>query len=244
MYSPQQSNAMAAICAAGEESTEVQALYCFGSWGTDAADQWSDLDLLAISNSPSVNWLPELGVVFSCELNSDSRGQLFRLYYDHGLAIDLLNVSPTSIKNIGEWERRPFGKGIRPLISGCESFNVFVLGNEPTEQEADISEIRQSCERVKFLATLAVRKHIRNECLIAKHLALECMQAALVAAMIANERHSKVNFGPSPHQDTVISIVLAAASLADQVGSRYIDDYRFCFEVIEALCLSIPANGA
>ena len=100
MYAPDQESGLNTIIAAAEADEHVLALYLYGSWGMQAADAWSDLDLLAILADPTRRWLPDLGVVFAEERSRDDRGELRRLVYAHGLCVDLLTVSPEAVYSI------------------------------------------------------------------------------------------------------------------------------------------------
>ena len=188
MITPNQDSALAQIVKTAQENTDVLGLYIFGSWGTDSADLWSDLDLLAITVHPTEDWLPELGGIFAKELTSDDRGVLKRLVYSHGLSIDLLSVTPESVAKINSWSRIPFSRGLRPLIGGCKDFNDVLAETSSTSHEATKEELQKTLQSTKFVAIQALKKLARGDRLIAEHLALESLQEAMVCAMIAREQ--------------------------------------------------------
>ena len=246
MFQPDQQSAFELICKAVESEPDVLALFVTGSWGTDQADQWSDIDLLAVVPDPERNWLPDLGELFAEDRQFDERGVLFRLAYSHGLCIDLLNVTPASLENPAGWKRAPFYKGVRPAAGDCERFEPLLARITPAYPRPELNDLRQNLEDLKFIAIQSLKKMARGDELIARHLAMEAMQHAMVGAMIVRDlsEDDDVELPEYETGHTVSSIVCAAADLADVLGERYLDEYSPAGDVIRAYCSVLPARHA
>lgn len=246
MFQPDQQSAFDLICKAVESKPDVFALFLTGSWGTDQADQWSDIDLLAVVPNPERNWLPDLGELFAEDLQIDERGVLFRLVYSHGLCIDLLNVTPASLENTAGWKRAPFYKGVRPAAGDYERFEPSIARITPAYPRPELNDLRQNLEDMKFIAIQALKKLARGDELIARHLAMEAMQHAMVGAMIVRDlsEDDDVELPEYEAGHTVSSIVCAAADVADALGKRYLDEYNPAGHVIRDYCSVLPARHA
>lgn len=244
MFQPDQESAFDLICKAVAAERDVLALFVTGSWGTVTADEWSDLDLLAVVANPKIEWLPDLGEVFAEDRRIDERGVLFRLAYSHGLCIDLLNVTPESLENPAGWTRAPFHKGVRPAAGDTEQFEPLLARIEPAYPRPEIGELRQNLKSLKFVAIQSLKKLARGDELIARHLAMEAMQLAMVGAMIVRElsEDEDIELPAYDAGHTVASIVVAAADVADALGKRYLDDYSPAGDVIRAYCSVLPAR--
>ena len=246
MFAPEHAAALDAIAAKARDDSSVFALFLIGSWDTGNEDNWSDLDLLAVCSDTDLNWLPDLGPIFAQESRADSRGRLYRLVYDHGLMVDLLNTTPDALAAIEGWERVPFHKGVRPFVGDCERYSTLLEAAAPTDGKPDVAALAHELRQFRFVAVQSLKKLVRGDWLISEHLALEAVQAVMVSAMIARELSASF---VSPDLLAQISGSIPerlelAARIADSIGGSFIGDYEPCAEVIRSYCAAVPATYA
>ena len=182
----------------------VKALVLTGSLADDdlAVDEWSDIDLTAIVADDAMaellsctSWLDRHGEVIGLERHDNPTVKTLRVCFAPCRRVDICLV-PESVcgKDDGDdstpscrahallWSKIPGIDQSLPGLFPCPTFS-----GVPTE-EAD-SIVESFC----FKASVAIAKTVRNDLLVASHLALDLSRDCLVLQMFRRDRDKGTN---------------------------------------------------
>jgi Streptomycin adenylyltransferase len=174
---------------------EVLALALFGSALQPEADLWSDLDLLLVVEEraqerfhPATDWLAPLGELYTWDQSSSPFVSVTRACFRDFRRLDFLIATEPALEQIGDGP--PFWKGTHTLFSRSPRVDR-VLARAFTCPPPGLMTAEQFQERVNgfwFKGMLAVTKVMREDLLIALHLALEMVQDCCVLGMLLRDR--------------------------------------------------------
>jgi predicted nucleotidyltransferase len=182
-----------------QRDAEVLALAIFGSYLQPEAllDAWSDLDLLLILEEralgryfPAVDWLAPLGTLYAYEQSSNALWHTTRLSFEDLRRIDLVITTDSGLERLHEWSRIPFWAGVQVLFSRSALVDRLLSAGFAPPQRSPIPavEFEAMASRFWFKGVIAVQKVMRNDPLIALHLALDMVRDCCVLDMMLRDR--------------------------------------------------------
>jgi len=235
----------------------ARALVLVGSLNNnpDLVDEWSDIDLvLVVLDEDKPRWMESTswfeGVqkpLFTSGLDFP-HGKLHEIYLDGYRRVEFLVISESALKGGQPWSENPLTGGYRILFSHIADLES-IIGRIPSPgkpQSPLPGVVEKMSERFWPRAVIAVKKVMRNDLLIAQHLAFQLARDCLVLQMIRRDRHFDTNIhrtggwgndildelgkdGISNNQRAVISVIdrycRVFESMAKICGERYTERY-------------------
>jgi hypothetical protein len=183
---------------------DVIAVALFGSAlaPNDRFDSWSDLDCLVTVKDeaysqfyPSTEWLRPIGEVFTHERSETRFHGTLRTCFVDFRRLDIVVTTPSRLSQLENWPRIPFWEGVRPLFSRSEQITQLLSQDfpYPMSTSPSPSQFDEMVDRFWFKAMLAGYKVIRDDRLIALHLALDLVRDCCVLGMMLRDRSGKTN---------------------------------------------------
>jgi hypothetical protein len=180
-----------------EPDPAVLALALFGSALQPEPDVWSDLDLLLVVEEsakerfyPATDWLAPLGELYTWDQSANRYVSVTRACFRDFRRLDFLITTQPALEQIGEWPSVAFWSGTRTLFSRSPRVDRVLAGTfacpEPGLMTAE--QFQEMVNGFWFKGMLAVTKVIREDLLIALHLALEMVQDCCVLGMLLRDR--------------------------------------------------------
>jgi hypothetical protein len=175
----------------------VRALVLFGTTAERQQDVWSDVDVLLVVDEaamgrfyPATDWLLPLGELYTWNQSADPFTSVTRVCFNDFRRIDFVITTEAALEQVDEWPRVPFWKGIRTLISRSPRVDELLARTFDCARPRLLSpdQFQAMVNGFWFAGTLAVTKVMRNDLLIALHLALEMMQDCCVLGMLLRDR--------------------------------------------------------
>jgi Streptomycin adenylyltransferase len=187
-----------------EPDEAVQALLLKGSLSNPQiqADSWSDVDVTIVVADgflhtffPTIAWLAPLGELYTFSQSSDERTRTTRACFADFRRLDCVFVQECdfSIQAIHSEAVQPlFSRS--PLVDGILAKATLTV---PPVATVTSEQFEQMVNAFWFKGMLTTSKVMRNDLLIATHLALELVQDTCVLAMMLRDREK----GTSHHRE-------------------------------------------
>jgi len=208
-----QIEAIAALTPVLEDDPNVRALVLFGSAALSVCDVWSDIDLLLVVEEqallrffPTLDWLQALGDIYAFEQFPQAQGGVTRVCFIDFRRLDLVIVCESFVAK-QDWSAK-LSAGARPLFSRSEAVNRLLATTQIQSPPPLIApdSFERMVQQFWYKAVMATTKVVRNDQLIALHLALELLQECCVLQMLLRDRVS----GTNQHRDGGIGNVFVA----------------------------------
>lgn len=231
----------------------VLALALFGSAlkTNDQFDIWSDLDcLLVVTNDafsqyyPTIEWLSTLGALHAYQQSSNVFHGTTRVCFADFRRLDFVITTQSKLDRLPEWPHIPFCQGVRLLFSRSTQATRLLSQTWPTPKPTYLSwaEFDEMVNDFWFKAMLASYKVIRDDRLIALHLALDLVRDCCVAGMMLRDRAegtnvhrhggtgndivAKLESGSSNYSAIgILNIIEQSAIQFDQLAAQWSDVY-------------------
>jgi hypothetical protein len=215
-------------------------------------DLWSDIDLLLVVDAeakgrfhPATDWLAPLGKLYAWEQSSNPFASVTRVCFRDFRRIDFVITTEAALEQAEDWPSIAFWKGTRTLFSRSPRVDRVLARTftPPVPRLISPDEFQSMAHAFWFKGALAVTKVVRNDLLIALHLALEMVQDCCVLGMLlrdrsegtAHHRHGGVGnetvaqLAPARQPYTAAGILrtLEESSIAfDRLAAQWSDAYR------------------
>ena len=165
-------------------------------------DLWSDLDCLLVATDdafsqyyPSTEWLRTF-----CELHAYQQSEnvfhgTTRACFADFRRLDFVITTQSKLDRLPEWPHIPFCQGVRLLFSRSAHTTRLLSQTWPTPEPIYPSqaEFDEMVNHFWFKAMLASYKVVRDDRLIALHLALDLVRDCCVAGMMLRDRAKGTN---------------------------------------------------
>jgi predicted nucleotidyltransferase len=230
----------------------VRALALFGAAAQPQPDVWSDIDLLLAVDEgakerfhPVLDWLKPLGELYTWDQSAGPWTSVTRACFTDFHRIDFIITTEAALEQIDEWPHVPFWKGTRLLFSRSPTVDRVLARTFTAPPPPLISdeEFERMVNSFWFKGMLAVQKVMRDDRLIALHLALEMVRDCCVLGMLLRDRaegtahHRRGGSGnkvaarleATRHPHTALGILdsLEQSSLAfDTLATQWSESYR------------------
>ena len=183
---------------------EVLALALFGSTllSDRQLDSWSDVDCLLVVGEeayshffPSTDWLRSLGELFTHQHSESASHGTLRVCFVDFRRIDFVISTPSRLDRLSEWPNVPFWGGVRLLFSRSPKITELLLRAwpSPTITLPSASQFDEMVDHFWFKAMLAGYKLVRDDRLIALHLALDLVRDCCVVGMMLRDQLEGTN---------------------------------------------------
>jgi hypothetical protein len=187
-----------------EPQEAVRALILKGSYANPAIqpDTWSDIDVtLVVANDmlatffPTLTWLEPLGDLYTFDQSTHAHGGTTRACFT-----DFRRIDCTFVEEAYLLEQPIHSTATKLLFSRSPVVNAnlarITVGLPPAPQ-ITATDFEQMSKQFWFKGMLITSKVMRNDLLIATHLALELIQDLCVLAMMLRDRA----YGTSHHRE-------------------------------------------
>ena len=185
-------------------SDNVIAFALFGSAlpSNDKFDVWSDLDCLLIVKDetysqfyPATEWLESFGELYTHQQSETIFYGTLRTCFVDFRRLDIVVTTPSRLNRLAEWPRIPFWRGVRLLFSRSHEITQLLSQAWPVPEPTfpSPSQFDEMVDHFWFKAVLASSKVIRDDRLIALHLALDLVRDCCVAGMMLRDRSEGTN---------------------------------------------------
>jgi predicted nucleotidyltransferase len=201
---PWQEGMLADLVAYFEANESVLSLLLFGSLSQPQAqpDFWSDIDLLVVVKDgaleeffPTVEWLARFRRLYTYSQSNDDFTCTTRACFENFHWMDILITTETKLEQVDQWSSIPFAFGAKVLFSRSKMIDAVAnrtyLPKEFTPATAE--QFEELVRGFRFKSVLAVHKVIRQDLLIALHLAQDLVRDCCVLAMMLRDRTTGTN---------------------------------------------------
>lgn len=187
-----------------EPQEAVRALLLKGSYANAAIrpDTWSDIDvIIVVANGmlanyfPTLAWLKPLGEIYAFDQSSQAHSGTTRVCFSDFRRIDCTCVEEEHLP-----DQHIYSEVVRPLFSRSTIVNehlASITAGAPPAPAITRTDFERMVNQFWFKGMLTTSKVMRNDLLIATHLALELVQDACVLAMMLRDRA----YGTSHHRE-------------------------------------------
>lgn len=187
-----------------EPDRDILGLILIGSLGKPEFhyDYWSDIDILVVvkNNSidkffPTVEWATSFGRVYAYSQSADDFKYTTRICYENFNRIDFVMTTEENLARADHWIRAPFFS-VRKIIFSRSTVVDEIANQEHFNQKLSPPTEEQFLEMVRdfrFKSMLAVYKVVRNDLLIALHLAQDLVRDCSVLGMMLRDRATGTN---------------------------------------------------
>jgi predicted nucleotidyltransferase len=175
----------------------VRAVALFGTAAQPHPDVWSDIDLLMVVDEaakeqfhPAMDWLEPLGDLYTWDQSSSPWTSVTRACFTDFRRIDFVITTEAAMEQVDRWPHVAFWNGTRILFSRSSRVDDVLARVFPRPGPPLISpeEFQQMVNAFWFKGMLTVQKVMRDDLLIALHLALEMVQDCAVLGMLLRDR--------------------------------------------------------
>jgi hypothetical protein len=181
----------------------VRALVLFGTTAQAQVpaqwlmDVWSDIDLLLVVAEgmlaqfhPAMDWLKPLGELYTWDQSSHPFASTTRVCFTDFRRVDFVITTEAGLEQVDQWPLVAFWKGTRTLFSRSPRVDRVLARTfeRPKPRLIPPDEFQAMVNGFWFKGVLAVTKVMRNDLLIALHLALEMVQDCCVLGMLLRDR--------------------------------------------------------
>lgn len=193
------------LAALFQPDKDVRAVIVYGSGALSYTekDVWSDVDLLVVISEPAISryfpalgWLQALGEVYAYEQNSNQLTYTTRVCFSDFRRLDIVFTTESALEQIDSWDSISFWSGTRTLFSRSTLVDTILARKleRPKPSQISTEQFQAMVNRFWFKATLAVTKVVRDDLLIALHLALDLVRDCCVLAMLLRDRAANTNY--------------------------------------------------
>jgi hypothetical protein len=187
-----------------EPNEDVLGLVLFGSFCKPGLhpDDWSDLDILLIVKDgrmneffPTVGWIAYFGRLYTYSQSADDFPCTTRVCFENFNRIDFVITTESKLADIDKWPSVPFSSGAKVMFSRSKIIYEITYAKYlqkemlPATQEQFLELVRN----FRFKSMLAVHKVVRNDLLIALHLAQDLIRDCSVLGMMLRDRATGTN---------------------------------------------------
>jgi predicted nucleotidyltransferase len=166
-------------------------------------DAWSDVDLLVVVSEhaisryfPALVWLQALGEIYAFEQNANQFTYTTRVCFTDFRRLDIVLTTEFALEQIDSWDSVSFWNGTLTLFSRSTRVNTILARNFEPLNPSPISaeQFQAMANRFWFKATIAATKVVRDDLLIALHLALDLGRDCCLLAMLLRDRDAGTNY--------------------------------------------------
>jgi predicted nucleotidyltransferase len=166
-------------------------------------DAWSDVDLLvvvcehAISRYfPTLDWLQTLGDIYAFEQNANQFTYTSRVCFTDFRRLDIVLTTEFALEQIDFWDSVSFWNGTHTLFSRSTLVDTILARSfeQPKPSQISAEQLQPMANRFWFKASLAITKVVRDDLLIALHLALDLARDCCILAMLLRDRDAGTNY--------------------------------------------------
>lgn len=187
-----------------KENEDIIAFSIFGSTSSteNKFDFWSDIDgLLVVEDesfkkfSDNLKWIEFIGTIFTYQYQPGEHSQTYRLIFEDFKKLDLVVVKESKIDIVAQSYTGPYWKEINVLFSksGEIAQKLKTTKKEITLTSFTEQQFMDLVNNFWFVASLSLYKVMRNDLLIAQHLALDLYKDCLSLGMILRDRETGSN---------------------------------------------------
>lgn len=187
-----------------EPNQNVLGLLLFGSLSnTDSnPDEWSDIDILVVVKDgkmdkffPAMEWVTSFGTLYTYSQSADDFKCTTRVCFENFNRIDFVITSEGKLAEINKWLSVPFSSAAKVIFSRSGMIDEmvhqgFVENPIPAATQEQFLELVRN---FRFKSMLAVYKVVRNDLLIALHLAHTLFCDCSVLGMMLRDRATGTN---------------------------------------------------
>lgn len=188
-----------------EPNEDILALLLFGSCSRleSQPDYWSDIDILIVVKEntlpnyfPTINWLEQFGRIYTFDQSSDEFKYVTRVCFEDFRRIDFISTTEENLAKIKSWSRNPFLASVRTLFSRSEIVDEIASRSYKLQKLPSFSTdlFNTLVRKFRFKSMLAIYKVVRNDSLIALHLALDLIRDCSELGMLLRDRTEGSNF--------------------------------------------------
>jgi predicted nucleotidyltransferase len=228
-----------------EPQEDVLGLLLFGSLSKPdfQPDHWSDLDVLVVVRNdkleeffPTIEWIATFGRLYTYSQSADEFKCTTRACFENFNRIDFVITTEGNLAEINRWPSIPFSSGAQVMFSRSEIVDEIANQTYP-QQELSLTTQEQFLEVVRnfrFKSMLAVYKVVRNDLLIALHLAQDLIRDCCVLGMMLRDRAMGTNIRKQGAMGNEIVTELGAAQ-KPFTAIGIVDSIKASSEVFEKL---------
>lgn len=187
-----------------ESSEDVVGLLLFGSFSKPEfhPDSWSDLDLLVVVQDnrlgrffPTTHWINDFGTVYTYSQSSDESKHTTRACFENFNRVDFVITTEAKLAEISQWSSIPFYSGAKVIFSRSKVIDEIATRTrlQPAPPTVPEEQFLEMVRNFRFKSMLAVYKVVRNDLLIALHLAQDLIRDCCVLGMILRDRATGTN---------------------------------------------------
>jgi len=179
----------------------ISAAFVVGSLANEAVqeDYWSDIDLIVVVTDQvrhqfysDTAWLAQFPPLFAVSRSQDPPRYTLRVCFSDMRRIDFIFILESAFQVSGTQELDRFDPHRRILFSRSIEVDPVLSENTqtilPLEEQSPDSQFSELSNDFWFKGSLAVYKIVRNDLLIAFHLALDLIRDCLVVKMMLRDR--------------------------------------------------------
>lgn len=245
-----------------QHNQDVLTLATFGS-SIDSQiqrDFWSDIDVLLVVSDgamvrfyPAIEWLQPLGTLYAYEQSANAFSATTRVCFQDLRRIDILISTETQFTQIEKWPRVPFWKGVTILFSRSHQVEALLSSSfaPPAPSLVSAEAFVMMVHDFWFKALVAVYKIVRNDLLVALHLALDLVRDCCVLKMMLRDRAEGTNIhreggignqfvrqleeNQQPYTALgILATVEQSTHAFDELATRWSDTYQKKHEPLQA----------
>lgn len=199
---PWQAEALEELEVILKSDQDVLALAVFGSTLESRHDPWSDIDCLLVVREdayskffPDTGWLNSFGEPYTHQTSENIFSASTRICFTDFRRFDIVITTPSKLAQLDRWTQIPFWRGVRILFSRSSQITQLLASTWPSPKPTRPSkaEFEAMVNHFWFKAMLASNKVVRNDRLIALHLALDLVRDCCVLGMILRDRREGTN---------------------------------------------------
>lgn len=166
-------------------------------------DEWSDVDLLVVVSEhavsryfPVTDWLQALGEIYAYEQNANQLTCTTRVCFSDFRRLDIVFTTESALEQIDSWGSVSFWNGTCTLFSRSTLVDTVLarMFEQPKALLISAEQFHVMTNQFWFKATLAVTKVVRDDLLIALHLAFDLVRDCCVLAMLLRDRAAGTNY--------------------------------------------------
>lgn len=181
---------------------DVLALAIFGSTLESSHDPWSDIDCLLVLQEdayskffPDTAWLNSFGTPYTHQTSENVSYASTRICFTDFRRLDIVITTPSKLAQLDHWTQIPFWRGVRILFSRSSLITQLLASTWPSPKPTlpSQAEFDAMVNHFWFKALLASHKVVRNDMLIALHLALDLVRDCCVLGMMLRDRREGTN---------------------------------------------------
>lgn len=187
-----------------ESNEDVVGLLLFGSFSQPEfhPDSWSDLDLLVVvkdnrldSFFPTTEWINRFGKLYTYSQSSDEFKYTTRACFENFNRIDFVITTEGKLAEIRKWSSIPFSSGVKVIFSRSKVVDGIAVQklSQPELLLITQEQFLDMVRNFRFKSMLAVYKVVRNDLLIALHLAQDLVRDCCMLEMVLRDRATGTN---------------------------------------------------